>query len=454
MKLLKAAIIKTAGLDTPTLVSFLARSINIVGGVALIYYVTQYLTPLKQGYYYTFFSIVALQVFVELGLNYAVIQIASHEMADLQWSHDRMISGSDAAKKRIQSVMKFAIHWFSYAGLLVVVVLIPLGLWFFEGNAPDSLLFELNLTLILLLISTALLLSINSLLAILEGCNKVVEVALIKFFQTLISTAVICFGLANNFDLYSLVIGSIASLLVGSALIYIFFKSFFIDLWLFTSNEKGIDWRHEMLPFQFKIGISWIAGYLVFQIYSPLLVANGFPIEAGQLGMSLQIISAVNGVFIIWITTKSPAFGQLIAKHNRTELDHIFNRSIIQSTILLALSLVFLFFVIVWISLNHPSYYSRIIELKYWAVLFLACFSNHILFSEAAYLRAHKEESLMILSLINGFFTLFFALILIPLLGLFGAILTYGFSSVFFGLIGGTFIFLRKKNEYANRKFS
>jgi O-antigen/teichoic acid export membrane protein len=447
MKVWFSFVIQRAAFDKSILITFTTRLVNIIGGLALIYFVSRYLSPLEQGYYYTFFSIVALQVFVELGLNYAVIQMASHEMADLQWTNDRLLIGKAAAKKRLQSLMKFSMRWFAYAGFLIMLILMPLGIWFFHQTSPNTLLFELNSVLALLLISTASLFLTNNLLAILEGCNKVADVALIKFFQTISSTLLICYGLINGFGLYSLVMGSIASFCIGAGLIYIFFKKFFIDLLSFISKDRGMSWRDEIWPFQMKIGLSWVAGYLIFQIYSPLLVAFGYQIEAGQMGMSLQIISAVNGIFIIWITTKASIFGQLIAKNNRKELDAIFRRAFIQSTILLILALSTLVFALYWISLNLPHYYARVVDLKCWIILSFACLANHIFFSEAAYLRAHKEELLMKLSLINGVSTFTLALILIPITGIIGAVICYGFSSILIGLIGGTIIFLKKRNE-------
>src|SRR3990172_2856854 len=40
-------------------------------------------TPELQGYYYTFATILALQVFVELGLGTVIVQFASHEWSKL-----------------------------------------------------------------------------------------------------------------------------------------------------------------------------------------------------------------------------------------------------------------------------------------------------------------------------------------------------------------------------------
>ena len=45
--------------------------------------ISWYLTAELQGYYYTFTSLIALQVFLELGFSIVVTQFASHEWANL-----------------------------------------------------------------------------------------------------------------------------------------------------------------------------------------------------------------------------------------------------------------------------------------------------------------------------------------------------------------------------------
>ncbi|WP_457836170.1 hypothetical protein, partial [Staphylococcus aureus] len=77
--------------------------------------------------------------------------------------------------------------------------------------------------------------------------------------------------------------------------------------------------------------VSWMSGYLIFQLFNPLLFKTHGPIVAGQMGMSLQIIAAMNGAAMAWITTKAPTYGKLVATNQRNELDALFARGLLQS---------------------------------------------------------------------------------------------------------------------------
>ena len=119
------------GVDRAVFFTLLARGWNVGAGLLTIVFVTRFLSPEKQGYYYTFYSLIALQIFVELGLNFAITQFASHEMAKLSWTSEGTVSGNHEAKRRLQSLMHFAATWFGVAALLMIVVLLPVGGYFF-----------------------------------------------------------------------------------------------------------------------------------------------------------------------------------------------------------------------------------------------------------------------------------------------------------------------------------
>lgn len=54
----------------------LARIIQVLGEIVSILFVARYLIEVEQGFYYTFGSIVAIQVFFELGMN-SIITVKS-----------------------------------------------------------------------------------------------------------------------------------------------------------------------------------------------------------------------------------------------------------------------------------------------------------------------------------------------------------------------------------------
>ena len=176
------------GIDRAVFFTLLGRGWNVGAGLLTLVFIAHFLSPEMQGYYYTFYSLIALQIFVELGLNFAIIQFASHEMAKLSWTSEGTVSGNPEAKRRLQSLMHFAASWFGVAALVMVAVLLPVGGYFFGEVTPKG---EIIPNVIapwsLLVVFTAVNLMVTAALAILEGCGKVADVAALRFLQMVLS---------------------------------------------------------------------------------------------------------------------------------------------------------------------------------------------------------------------------------------------------------------------------
>jgi len=439
------------GIDRAIFITLLGRGWNVGAGLLTIFLVAHFLTQEMQGYYYTFNSLIALQIFAELGLNFALIQFASHEMAELTWQADGTVSGSLTAKRRLQSLLKFAYTWFGVAALLMVVLLMPAGLYFFGVDSiTEFQQSKIAIPWLCLVFITAINLFIIASLAVLEGCGRVSIIASLRLFQSVFSVTAVAITLILGGELFALVANSLTMLLIGLSFLIIRFRHFFYDLLIKQSSDlSGMSWKHEIWPFQWRIAVSWMSGYFIFQIFNPLLFKTQGPIAAGQMGMSLQIIMAMNGVAMVWITTKVPLFGQLIAKKQFGQLNALFKSSLIQSSIFLLISVSCVLAGVYGLNYISSQYAIRLLPVTLFSILCVVCLINHIVFAEASYLRAFKKEPFMILSVLGGIATSGLAFLWIPNLGLEGAVYAYSLPAAFIGLIGGTIIFFLKKKEWA-----
>src|SRR5665647_910123 len=96
--------LRLLGVDQAIAYTLLGRGWGLFSGLVMLLLVVRYLTPDEQGYYYTFASILALQIFFELGMSYVVMQSASHERAYLTWSKAGPMKGMQRRKVAF-------IHW-------------------------------------------------------------------------------------------------------------------------------------------------------------------------------------------------------------------------------------------------------------------------------------------------------------------------------------------------------
>src|SRR4051794_33803552 len=101
-------------------------------------FVTAFLSPVGQGFFYTFGSILALQVLFELGLTQLIIQFTSHERSHLEWAPHGTLTGDVRAKSRLASLLRASVKWYGTAAILVVVVVLPAGFWLFGMRAVET----------------------------------------------------------------------------------------------------------------------------------------------------------------------------------------------------------------------------------------------------------------------------------------------------------------------------
>src|SRR5580698_175793 len=125
---------RVLGVDRAIGFTVLARFWSSAAGLVTIALIARFLSPAEQGYYYTFGSLVALQIVFELGFSFVILQMASHERAHLAISSDYVISGDPTAHARLASVLQKSVRWYSIAAVLMAALLIPVGWYFFASH--------------------------------------------------------------------------------------------------------------------------------------------------------------------------------------------------------------------------------------------------------------------------------------------------------------------------------
>src|ERR1700729_2065915 len=125
---------RVLGLDRAVGFTVLARFWSSAAGLVTVALIARFLSQAEQGYYYTFGSLVAMQMIFELGFSYVILQLASHERAQLSISTDYEIAGNPVAHARLASVIQKSVRWYSVAALLLAATLLPVGFHFFATH--------------------------------------------------------------------------------------------------------------------------------------------------------------------------------------------------------------------------------------------------------------------------------------------------------------------------------
>ncbi len=149
---------------------------------------------------------------------------------------------------------------------------------------------------------------LSPMLAVLEGCGRVGEVARLRLAQSIIGYLLLWLGLALGVGLWAMP----AVPLPAAAYTAYWLRTQPHPLgWLRAHQpadpSHAVDWRSEVLPFQWRIALSWISGYFIFQLFTPLTFARQGAAAAGRLGIALSIFTALLTLGMSWVNARLPA---------------------------------------------------------------------------------------------------------------------------------------------------
>jgi O-antigen/teichoic acid export membrane protein len=434
------------GLDRAIAFTVLGRFWSALAGALTILLIARYLTPKEQGYYYTFYSLVALQIVFELGFSFVILQLAAHERASLTFSPDGGVQGDTIAHSRLASVLQKAVRWYFVAGLLMAVVLIPAGFAFFEAHQTAGATVAWKEPWYLLVIAAMLAFQIDPVFSFLEGCGFIAEVAQRRLTQAVLGSLLAWTAMLTHHGLFSPALVILGQVAVGLAFLFSRrHRHLLADLLRYPAREHFVGWKSEIWPFQWKIAISWMCGYFIFQIFSPVLFAYQGPAAAGQMGMSLNIATAIGSVALAWMNTKASPFGALVAQSRFAELDRLFFRTLRQSTILLVIGAAVFFFALMAGEHSYPKLADRVLPPWAFSLLLLNTILNHINVSQALYLRAHKQEPFLVPTIISAVLIASFTIFLGKNYGANAVVVGLVLQGVLFAFPFGTYIFVTKR---------
>jgi hypothetical protein len=435
-------LLRALGLDRAIIFTVLARGWSSAAGLVTLVLIAHFLSPAEQGYYYTFGSLVALQIVFELGFSFVILQMASHERAHLSITADHVISGSPVAHARLASVLQKSVRWYSVAALLLFCFLLPIGIHFFSAHTQPGQNVAWRTPWLLDVLAASLAFQVDPIFSFLEGCGYVPQVAHTRFWQAFVGSLLAWTALLLHHGLFAPAMMIIGQVLAGSVFVSSR-RKLLAGLLRLNPHPHRIRWWMEVWPFQWRIAISYLSGYFIFQLFIPVLFAFWGPAAAGRMGMSLTIGNALLAISISWVSTKAAPFGAMVARKEYGELDKVFFRVLAQSSTVSAASSLAVWCAVVYINARHLPFAHRMLAPTSFGILLLSMLVNHIVFSEAIYLRAHKQEKFLTLSVVGACLTATSTLLLGRRFGAMGMVSGYFFLNFVIGLGFGTYIFFK-----------
>lgn len=385
------------GLDFHLLMTLLSRSWFILAGAVTVLLLPQGLDPQQQGYYYTFASLLTLQVFFELGLGQIIIQLVSHEAAHLQYRGDGRWEGPALHRARLATLARLMRRWYAWAALAFTVVAGGGG-WLFFSLYSDSPTVLWGGPWLVLVGGSALNLMCSPGLAMREGLGQVGQVARLRLLQAMLGYGLFWTALEVGAGLWSAPVVPLVSALVTWC-------------WLSRQPRLGqpdanddalVRWRTDVFPLQWRMAVSWISGFFIVNLFTPLTFSVWGAQEAGRLGMALAVYGSITTVGMSWVNAKFPVMGRHIARGERRELNHLFRHVLRNALVVNALGSAVFLILVWWLTAHGVAWIERLAGLAVLAVLALVTLVNTAVFAMATYMRAHREEPMLAVSIVMG----------------------------------------------------
>lgn len=439
---------RLAGIDRAVGFALLGRGWGALAGIVTLGFLVHFLTPKQQGYYSTFGSFMALQVFFELGLSLVLMQFASHERAGLEWTPQRTLEGDSVAKARLASLLRRGMLWYGLMSLAVLALIYPVGMFYFRHYGLGGAPVDWQGPWLFLSVAVAGGLLFTPLWAVLEGSGLVAEVVAAQLVGGIINSLLFWLMLLLHWGLYAAPLGGLASTVWVIGWLAVRQRGFLRDLWGAARPGIEVRWREEIWPFQWKIALSWLSGYFIFRTFSPLLFALHGPVSAGQMGLSLSVTAAISAIALGWVTTKAAPFGSLVARRDWAQMDRMFFPCLWQSTAALILEETGFWLLRLELHHIHHRLDGRLLDPLPLGLLMGATVVSHIAAAQSIYLRAHKQEPFLLPSLLGGVLISLSSLLLCRPFGATGMMAGYLAVSLTVGLGLGTAIFVQKRRQW------
>ena len=386
-------------MNKDTIATFYNSIVKILSGPLLLLAIPTFLNQVEQGSWYTFTSIAALAVFADLGFTTIVLQFSAHEFAFCRFKEDGTVEGNEMHFWKLVSFFKFTISWLKKVSIIVFPVIVIGGYLFLDEKGE---IVNWKLPWLIYSCASAIFFLVSSILSFLEGCDSVAKTQKIRMGITAVSVTTMLASLYLGLGLYALALAMLLSSCFGIVMIVLSFHGFIGQL-LRSEYESYYNWKPEFYALIWRYAISWGSGYFIFQLFTPLAFKYHGPVFAGLIGISVAMWSAGFNIANSWLTAVIPKINMLVAEHKWQELDVLFNNRLRKA--LLTMILGICGYCSIYLLLNDSvHFFDRVLGLKSMVLLGLCWLMQTYINGLAVYLRSHKKEPMMPVSLFSAFY--------------------------------------------------
>ncbi|MEO1528325.1 MAG: hypothetical protein AAFX06_23120 [Planctomycetota bacterium] len=378
-------------LDRTLLFALASRVWQAASGPVTVALILRYLTPGQQGVYYTLVTIVGVQAFFELGLLNVLVSQAGH-------AHAGETESEDSSRQRMHLLIRSSFRWFAVASLLYGLTSLSYGWYTYSASdAPEGW----RGPLCCLIPLAALTVFLSPILALLEGAGQRQFVYLLRLIQMVMGSLAVWSCLVVGLGIWTLVVSiavQLACMLWAAARLRHLYPGG-------TDVVEGRDefrWSRDVLPSQWRLAVASAAYHFATQLFPLIVLTFHTTIEAGRLGMTLTITTAIQMFSASWVQTKYSVAAQQHARGSREEAGTMWRQAAIISSVVLICgfgALALLIPATGWLRADLPT---RFIEPWQVACLGIGAVAFHGVSLQSFYVLSRGGNPLLLASLIGS----------------------------------------------------
>jgi O-antigen/teichoic acid export membrane protein len=388
-------IIHKLGIDDSIFWSTINKGFGIIRAPLTIYFLVKYLSPDEQGLWYTFTSLAALSMLADLGFTSIITQFISHEYARLELKDGR-INGPGEKIDRFMALIKFSLSFYLKIIILAILILLTVGFFYFNVSHIQLLAAWAAFS-----IGGGLSLLVSLFQAIFQGLDKMKLIQINILLNSFVVTFFTCLTLFLQFKIWALVVGSLIGTFLTAWGLYVIGKPLWKQVYRYNIRFE-YNFFKETLPLQVRYAVSFICSYLISYLYVPAVYKFIGAMEAGQLGLSISIVTVISSIANSWLFTKVPKFNILVSNREFKALDILVKKSMLQGLFIQTISSVIFVLCIIVVNRYFNDLSWRFLGLWDTVLFLLPQLAIFIITGLTLYLRAFKKEPLMWLQIFNA----------------------------------------------------
>ncbi|MCG8648215.1 MAG: hypothetical protein MI861_00190, partial [Pirellulales bacterium] len=323
-------------LDRPLAYALAARVWQTVSGPVTIALIIGLLSEDEQGIYYGIIPVIGIQALFELGLLNVLISHASHAHAGYEaarQSSDQ--AGMLRAAANMGELITASRRWFGGASVMFILAAWAFG-WRTFSSSDAQVQWQWPLLVIVPLAGISIYFS--PALAILEGAGRRQLIYRFRFYQLVCGSIAVWAALWAGLGIWALVIATLVQAVWMGYLTLIHQAAFFRQFTRSPREGEHFSWARDVLPQQWRVAANSAAFHLATQFLAIVVLTYHTAAEAGRLGMTLSITTAIQMLALAWVQTKYSLISTLHGQGQREQAGTLWRHNTIVSSGLLVLA--------------------------------------------------------------------------------------------------------------------